>query len=156
MHKLKVYCAGAISDTNNLKVLENMRRGIRMSTEVLLCGMAPFCPWIDYHFSLALRDGEVLTIEDYYQYSLAWLEAADVMLVAEGWEDSIGTKAEIQRAHELGKSIYYSLYELVRACCNDIYANNQYINIWDLNMDYIGQHYPELACPRLFTGGCCE
>ncbi len=138
MRKLKVYCAGAISDTNNLKVLENMRRGIRMSTEVLLCGMAPFCPWIDYHFSLALKDGEVLTIQDYYQYSLAWLEVADVMLVVSGWEQSVGTKAEIQLALESGIQVYYSIEELIETY---LYPRDIDNHDFEFNIKYCQDNY---------------
>jgi hypothetical protein len=108
----RVYVAGAYSADNVVSVLDNMRRGMRVSTEVLLAGYAPFCPWLDYHFQLMLREGETLTVRDYYQYSLAWLEASDAVLVLPDSENSKGTQAEIARARELNIPVYYNLDDL--------------------------------------------
>jgi len=66
----KVYVAGAFSGDNVLTILDNMRKGMRLATEVLLAGFAPFVPWFDYHFQLNLREGETLKVEDYYNYSM--------------------------------------------------------------------------------------
>jgi len=109
---MRIYCAGAYSASNILDVFENMRKGIRLSTEAFLAGYFVFCPFIDYHFALQLRDGERLTIGDFYKYSLAWLEVSDAILLVPGWEDSVGTKAEIVKAGELGIPIFNSLEEL--------------------------------------------
>lgn len=80
---------------------------MRVGTEALLKGYAPFVPWMDYHFNLMLRDGERLSVEDYYRYSMAWLEVSDAVLVLPGWEKSKGTLNEIKRAEELYMPIYY-------------------------------------------------
>ena len=108
----RVYVAGAYSANNVITVLDNMRRGMRLGTEVLLAGYAPFVPWFDYQFQLMLRDGETLTVQDYYDYSMAWLEASDCVLVVPNSDNSTGTQAEIKRAEELGISVYYALDEL--------------------------------------------
>jgi len=108
----RVYIAGAYSADNVITVLDNMRRGMRKSTEVLLAGYSPFCPWLDYHFQLMLRENEILTVEDYYRYSMAWLEVSDVVLVLPNSDKSNGTQAEIKRAEELNIPICYSLEEL--------------------------------------------
>lgn len=108
----RVYVAGAYSADNVITVFDNMRRGIRASTKVFLMGFAPFCPWIDYHFSLMLRGKEKLKVEDYYQYSLAWLEVSDAVLVLPNSEHSKGTQAEIKRAIALRIPIYNSLKDL--------------------------------------------
>jgi hypothetical protein len=89
-----------------------MRRGMRASVEVLLAGDAPFVPWHDYHFQLMLREGESLSVEDYYRYSMAWLEVSEALLVLPNSEHSKGTQAEIKRAEELGIPVFYSLGEL--------------------------------------------
>ena len=112
MRLKRIYVAGAYSADNVMSVLDNMRRGIRLSTLVKLAGYAPFSPWLDYHFQLQLRGDERLTIDDYYNYSTAWLEASDAVLVAVESENSRGTAKEIRRAIELGIPIYYSLKEL--------------------------------------------
>ncbi len=111
----RVYVAGAYSSNNVLGVLDNMRRGMRASTEVFLAGFAPFCPWLDYHYTLMLREGEHLTVEDYYNYSKAWLEVSDAVLVLPNSENSKGTQAEIVRAKELHIPVFNTLEEVKNA-----------------------------------------
>lgn len=111
----RVYVAGAYSANNVLTVLDNIRKGMRGGLDVLLLGYAPFVPWFDFHFQLMLQGNEKLTVDDYYQYSLAWLEVSDAVYVLPGYEESKGTAAEIARAHELGIPVYYDLMDL-RIC----------------------------------------
>jgi hypothetical protein len=109
MNRLRVYCAGAYSGPDVLSVLGNMRRGIRLATDVLQAGFAPFCPWYDYHYCLATE----LRIEDLYSYSMAWLEASQAVIVCPiGAATSRGTQAEITRANELGIPVFWSLADL--------------------------------------------
>lgn len=110
----RVYVAGPYSADNVIKVLENIREGINMAKDVFLAGFAPFCPWLDFHYTLMLQPGEKLTVEHYYQYSLAWLEVSDAVLLLPNWEQSRGTLAEIDRARALGIPIYYTLESMVR------------------------------------------
>ena len=109
----RIYVAGPYSDSDIIQILTNMRNGIRMCIEVLKRGFSPFCPWLDYLFSLMLYPGEQLTVNDYYQYSMAWLEASDAMLVLPEYENSKGTKAEIARAKELCIPVYYNIDYMV-------------------------------------------
>ena len=109
---IRVYVAGAYSADNVIDVLENMRRGMREGTRVLLAGFAPFVPWFDFHFQLMLREGESITIEDYYNYSIAWLEASDALYVIRNSEKSTGTQAEIKRAEKLRIPIFFSIEAL--------------------------------------------
>jgi hypothetical protein len=104
---LRVYVAGAYSSPNYIDVLNNMRKGMRAATEILLAGFAPFTPWLDYHYQLQLREGEFLNVTNYYEYSLAWLDVSDIMFVLDGWENSQGTITEIQRANKLNIPIIY-------------------------------------------------
>jgi len=108
----RVYVAGSYSSNNVITVLNNMRIGMRLGTQVLLAGYAPFVPWFDYQFQLMLRDGESLTVQDYYDYSMAWLEASDCVLVVPNSEGSKGTQAEIKRAIELDIPVYNRLVDL--------------------------------------------
>lgn len=112
---MRVYVAGAYSADNVIDVLDNMRRGMRKSTEVFLRGHAPFSPWLDYQFQLMLREGEALDVEDYYRYSIAWLEVSDIVLVLPAWENSKGTKAEIDRAKELGIPVVFDINDIPEA-----------------------------------------
>ena len=112
----RVYVAGAYSSNNVLGVFDNIREGMRWSTKVLLAGYAPFCPWVDFHFQLMLReDDRRLTVQDYYEYSLAWLRVCDVLFVTPGWETSGGTKAEIAEARRLGIPVVFAMDEIDQA-----------------------------------------
>lgn len=110
----RIYVAGAYSANNVIGVLDNMRKGMRLSTEVMLAGFAPFCPWLDYHFQLQLREGETLSVEHYYAYSFAWLEASDAVLLVPGWGNSKGTLAEIERAKELHIPVFETLESVIK------------------------------------------
>ena len=108
----RVYVAGSYSADNVLKVFDNIRIGMRKGLDVLLAGYSPFIPWFDFHFNLMLRDGESLTVQQYYDYSMAWLEASDAVLVLTNSEESVGTQLEIKRANELGIPVFYDIEEL--------------------------------------------
>ena len=105
----RVYVAGAYSADNVVQVLNNMGRGIRASLDVLLAGYAPFVPWFDYHFNLYEKGEKNLTVQHYYNYSMAWLEASDAVLVLPNSENSKGTQKELQRAKELNIPIFDTL-----------------------------------------------
>ena len=111
----RVYVAGPYSSNNIIGCLDNIREGLRVSTEVLLNGLTPFCPWQDFHFQLMLRGDERLAVTDYYRYSMAWLDVSDAMLVLPGWETSKGTLTEIERAKELNIPMFFSLDDLLKA-----------------------------------------
>ena len=103
----RIYVAGSYNADSVIGVLNNMRIGMRAATEILLAGHSPFVPWFDYHFQLMLRPGESLAVEDYYRYSIKWLEVSDAVYVCNYREDSVGTQKEIDRAEELGIPVYY-------------------------------------------------
>lgn len=108
----RVYVAGAYSADNVLGVLGNIRNGLRLATEVFLVGYAPFCPWLDHQFHFMLRDGEDLTVQHYYDYSITWLDVSDAVLLVPGWEQSRGTQNEIKRADDLNIPVFRDLTAL--------------------------------------------
>ena len=109
----RVYVAGPYSANNIYDVFENMRKGMRAGVKVFLAGYAPWVPWHDFHHQLMFRDGESLSVDDYYEMSMAWLVVSDVMLVLPGWRKSKGTCNEIAKAVELKIPIFYSLEDLI-------------------------------------------
>lgn len=96
---MRVYIAGRYSDDNIIGCLNNIHDGIKACVAVLKSGHVPFCPWTDFLFHMF---DKTLTVEDYYRYSIAWLEVSDEVWVLPDSENSKGTQAEIQRAMELG------------------------------------------------------
>jgi hypothetical protein len=110
---MRVYVAGAYSGTHVLDILENIRKGINLSKDVLLIGHYPFCPWADFLFDLVLKDKETISMDMYYNYSIAWLEVSDCMLLVTGWENSNGTKNEIVKAHEWNIPVFETIDELM-------------------------------------------
>jgi len=109
----RVYVAGSYNGPNVIRVLDNMRIGMEAAKKVLLHGMAPFCPWFDYHFQLMLKGHEDLTIEDYYNYSIAWLEKSDAVYVCNLRKESVGTKKEIDVALRHGIPVFYLFQDLL-------------------------------------------
>jgi len=110
----RVYVAGPYSADNVITVLDNIREGMRAGTMLLLKGFAPFVPWLDFHFQLMLKEEETLFVEDYYNYSIEWLKVSDCMLVLKGWENSTGTRKEVELAKSLRIPIYYDLDDLLK------------------------------------------
>ena len=108
----RIYIAGSYSADNVMDVLHNIRKGIEAACTVFKAGYAPFCPWLDFHYVLMDKASE-LTVQDFYDYSLAWLDASDAILVLPDYEDSKGTLAEIERANIRGIPVVYSLKELL-------------------------------------------
>ena len=109
---VKVYIAGPYSADNVMNVLHNIRKGIEMSYRVFAEGMAPFCPWLDYQYVLMDKDRK-LTVQDFYDYSIAWLLVSDAVLVLEGWSTSKGTIREIEIAKENNIPVFYSFNGLM-------------------------------------------
>jgi len=109
----RIYIAGPYSSDNVMDVLHNIREGIEVSTALFKEGYAVFCPWLDYHFVLMDKERK-LTVNDFYEYSIAWLKVSEVMLVIGDWESSKGTLKEIEIAKELGIPILYDLESLIK------------------------------------------
>ena len=109
----KVYVAGAYSADNVIDVLKNIGRGQYYSAKIFMMGFAPFSPWLDKEFVIANWDKD-FTVDMFYDYSMAWLECSDIVFVVPGWEKSLGTQKEIERAVELGIPVIYNDLERLR------------------------------------------
>ena len=109
----RVYIAGPYSADNVITVLGNMRRGMNLATNVFKAGFAPFCPHLDFHYALMVEEGEDFTVQEYYAYSMTWLEVSDAVLLLPGWRDSTGTMKEVNRAWHLGIPVFEHFNALV-------------------------------------------
>jgi hypothetical protein len=106
---MRVYVAGSYNADNVLGILRNIALGTMECVKLLKAGFTPFCPWLDYQFHFY---DDTLTLDDYYRYSIGWLEVSDVLFVLPNSENSKGTQKEIERAKKLGIPIMYSREEL--------------------------------------------
>jgi len=112
---IRVYVAGKYSDDNVIDVLGNISKGIKICKDLFLMGYAPFCPWLDHQYVLQMNNDEreALTVKMFHDYSLAWLDASDCMLVLpERIENSKGVQGEIKRALERSIPVFYSLNDM--------------------------------------------
>ena len=110
---VRVYVAGPYSADNIIECLQNIGHGESVCADLFCAGLYPFCPWHDKDYVIKNwhRDQAV---EQFYRYSMAWLEVSDCMLVLDGWENSKGTKAEMAYASDtLGIPIYFSVSALL-------------------------------------------
>jgi len=110
---MRVYVAGAYSADNVIDVLNNIREGIKASAKLLKLGHEPFCPFLDYQFQFFEPE---LEVEDYYRYSIAWLEVSQAMIVLPDYEESKGTLNEIWTAKELEIPTFYSMQDFLEWC----------------------------------------
>lgn len=110
--RLRVYVAGPYSADNVLGVLQNIGRGERACAQLLRNGFSPFCPWHDKSYAMDEQCEEV-TVEDFQEHSMAWLECSQALLCIDGWEKSKGTMAEIARAKEIGIPVFYDIFSLL-------------------------------------------
>jgi len=113
MKSCRTYVGGPYSCDPLPEALNNMRRGIRASADLLRAGLIPFCPFLDFLLWFVLDEGEIITKDEIYAYSMEWLEVCDVMYVLSGWERSTGTKKEIIRAKERGIPVFYTREDLM-------------------------------------------
>jgi hypothetical protein len=125
----RVYVAGKYDDDNIVSVLDNMQLGMRTCTELLLKGYAPFCPWLDYHYALMLREGEHIKKETYHLYSLKWLEVSDCVLALPNYKNSGGALREIEIAKKLDIPIFYLIWELERNTFIGMHENGEFIKV---------------------------
>jgi hypothetical protein len=104
---IRVYVAGPYSAGNVLDVLKNIGRGQQACARLFAEGLAPFCPWHDKSF-ITDRPDDDFTVQQFYDYSMAWLEVSDCVYLLPGWRKSKGTVKEVHRAEELGIPIFGS------------------------------------------------
>lgn len=102
----RIYVAGPYSANNVLDVLRNIGHGQKVCADLFTDGFAPFCPWHDRTFVTDNPSGN-FTVEQFYQYSLAWLKVSDAMLVIGDWEKSKGTVKEIGYAAAFDIPVFY-------------------------------------------------
>ena len=107
---LRIYVAGPIQGVDLLHSLANLEHGQAFTAQVFQLGFSPFPVFSDALFIQKVRP--VPPISDVYNYSLAWLRAADAMIVMDGWEHSKGCAAEMKEAEKMGVPIFHDITDL--------------------------------------------
>ena len=106
----RIYVAGPYACDGRCKPLgvdlEYMRKGLEVSVKLLKMGYAPFCPWLDFMFQF-VAGGSELRVQDYYEYSIAFLPVCHCMYVHDCRKGSIGTNAEIELAQKEDIPVFY-------------------------------------------------
>ena len=111
----KVYIAGPISPTKIggegvLEYLENINKGIALTTQALLAGYAPFSPFVDFLYFVHTRTPcTPENVEKIRGSSMEWLRVSDAILVLRPYKHSYGTRAEVREALRLGIPIFFSV-----------------------------------------------
>lgn len=115
----RIYVAGPISpqgiNNSNLAIdyLTNVRKMIRIGTDVLIAGFDPFIPALDFILFLSLQENETIPESMIRQFSLNWLTVCDAMLLVPGWRHSEGTEKEMEYAKHLNIPIFESLEDII-------------------------------------------
>jgi nucleoside 2-deoxyribosyltransferase len=109
----RVYVAGPYSADNVLDVLRNIGKGEKTCAMLFTEGFAPFCPWHDKSYVIDMPNSN-FTVEQFYEFSIAWLKVSDAVFLLPNWTKSKGTVAEVKIAEELGLPMFTELTKLIR------------------------------------------
>jgi len=104
----RIYIAGALN-SDAVGYIKNMHRMIIWAEKIRKLGYSVYVPCLDFLHGLVIGTFEY---KDYFDNSQLWLEVSDAMFVVPGWEDSKGTKREIERANRLNIPVYVSMLKL--------------------------------------------
>ena len=104
----RVYIAGPMSTSGEPGT--NVYHAAYAAAELLRAGFFPFVPHVTWFLHMIRPDVDV---ELWMRWDRHWLGACDCVLRLSG--DSKGADAEVERAHELGIPVYYSVESLIDA-----------------------------------------
>lgn len=101
------YIAGPYRAPNKWAIEQNIRKAECLALEVWRNGLACLCPHMNSrHFDGAAPD------EVWLAGGLEMLRRCDAVLLVQGWEDSEGTRREIQEAGLYGIPVFKNIEEL--------------------------------------------
>jgi len=104
MKSKRVYIAGPYSTGD---VAQNVRNAILAADRLTKIGYVPFIPHLSHFWHLICPHNWGFWIEQ----DIHWLEACDCLLRLPG--KSIGADREVERAYQLGMSVYASIESLI-------------------------------------------
>jgi len=98
---IKAYVAGAYSGRTREETEANIQRAAEVAKVLWSWGFAVFCP----HKNSAHFD-DVAAYDVFIRGDLAWLQHADILVLTPGYENSGGTKQEIEFCIDNGIPVY--------------------------------------------------
>ena len=109
-----VYIGGPVGAVDQWQVEANIRRAEALALEVWKLGAVAICP----HTMTRFYEG-VLPRATWLEGDLELLRRSDALLLVRGWEESAGTRAEVEYASQLKIPIFERLEWLNRWLHND-------------------------------------
>jgi len=103
-----IYVAGALNDTA-VHYIQNMHKMIIYAESIRRKGYSIFVPCLDIIMGMVFGNYEY---SDYFDNNISFLYKADAMFVVPDWENSSGTKREIEIAKQIGIPIFYELRDI--------------------------------------------
>jgi hypothetical protein len=105
----RIYVAGALN-SDSVGYIKNMHQMIKWADELKKLKFSVFVPCLDFLMGVVNGNYEY---DDYFINSQEWLRVSDYVFVCPGWENSKGTKKEIELAEIIDKPVFYSLQDLL-------------------------------------------
>lgn len=96
-----VYVAGKYRDSGEWAVWQNIQRASEVALALWQMGYAVICPHRN-----TMMFGGAAPDDVWLKGDLEMLSRCDLLVLVPGWEKSSGTKAEIEKARELGIPVY--------------------------------------------------
>lgn len=97
----RVFISGPYRAATEYGVLRNIEHARDVAVKLWQVGYAVFCP----HMNSAGLGGSVPD-DAFIEGCLAWVQAADLVVMLDGWERSDGAKAELALALTIGIPVY--------------------------------------------------
>ena len=110
MNKKKIYVAGPLN-AMAVDYLKNVSNMMTEAEHLRRLGFSIYVPAID--LLMGIKFGYT-SYNDYFDNSQPWLKAADAVYLCKGWENSKGTKAEMETAMANGIPVFDNPDELVK------------------------------------------
>ena len=105
----RAYVAGALNSEHATGYLQNVSKMLDTAEQLRLLGVAPFKPAEDLLSGIKFGYYEY---DDVFDPSQAWLDVSDFVYLTPGWEDSPGTRREIERASRKGIPVFMDIDEV--------------------------------------------
>lgn len=110
MNKYKIYVAGPLN-AMAVDYLKNVSNMMTEAEHLRRLGFSIYVPAID--LLMGIKFGYT-GYNDYFDNSQPWLKAADAVYLCTGWENSKGTKAEMETAMANGIPVFDNPDQLVK------------------------------------------